>query len=146
MKRPAPTATGGALRIVQNRQNGLRSCPGHGSDFVRCDPAHRLHQRGLPLRLGAEPAIPMLRNLKTECQSTQMCDFAHEFNRRLWIAILQFAIRRTHAAHRAQTAVSAFCGTSCLLLANAQWKMIPALAYVDRADLVGVLVRDDAGA
>src|SRR5260221_3208421 len=119
MKRSAPAATGRGLRIVQNREDGLWLCTCRGSDLVRCNPPDGVPQRVVTLWIVAELTIPVFRNLKSEGQGTQVSDFTHEFNRRLWITILQFAIRRTHAAHRAQSALCAFCGTRCLPLANA---------------------------
>src|SRR6266851_530662 len=99
LKRPASSAAGRGLRIVQYRKNGLRTGPRHGSDLVRCYPARGVPERGMSLGIVAELAIPMFRNFKAQRKGPQMGNFTQEFDGRFRIAVLQFPVCRTHAAH-----------------------------------------------
>ena len=53
----------------------------------------------MSLGIVAELAIPMFRNFKAQRKGPQMGNFTQEFDGRFRIAVLQFPVCRTHAAH-----------------------------------------------
>src|SRR3954452_5007617 len=74
-----------------------------------------------------------------------MRHLTQEFHRGFRIAVFQFSICGTHAAHRMNTAFHAFRGRmGSLFLTYFEQKLIPTLAHTSAADVVCVLMRENA--
>lgn len=91
-------------------------------------------------------AIAMFRNFMAKGVSPQMGDLAQERNRRLGVAILELAIRRAHAAEGLNLAAVANHRASARLVANLTQRPLPTFEKTAFANVVTLLMRDDADA
>ena len=107
---------------------------------MRVDPADGILERFSLLWIIAEIAIPMFWNFKAQRKSAQMGNFTQELDRRFRVAIFQFAVGWTHAAHRVQPALGTFGGARCLPLPNVQQEMLPARAHAALANVISILM------
>lgn len=92
---------------IQDGQDLLRSCPGFDIDFFIRDAARRLDHGVVLDAAGAEFAVSVRWNVKSERGRTKMGDVTEKGNRALAVAVLQFAVGRTHSAERLDAALHA---------------------------------------
>src|SRR5580704_17638175 len=91
-------------------------------------------------------AIPVLRHAIAERVSAKMSGLAQKIDGRLLITILELAVRRAHAAKRLNLAAIANRRARARLVANLAQGTFPAFEETALANVVALLMRNDANA
>ena len=94
----------------------------------------------------AKLAGAMRGNFEPEGMRSKVGHLAQEVDRAFGVAILQFSVRRAHAAHGFQPASGAFGGPGGLSLANFEEEFVPTLFEATLAQVIQVDLREDADA
>lgn len=89
-------------------------------------------------------AISVFRHLITERIGAQVRHLAQKIDGRFWIAVLQLAVRWTHAAKRLDLAAVANRWPRPGLIAEFQQRTLPTFPEAAFSNVVTLLMRDDA--
>jgi hypothetical protein len=94
----ATAAASGHARIVEDRQNLLRSHPSFHVDLLASDAVRRFEQRLVLSPTGAKVTLAVRRSLDSDGRGPQVSHGAEKINRVFPVAIFEFPVCRAHGA------------------------------------------------
>src|SRR6266567_2303495 len=138
----ASTPSRSHARIVQDGKDLLRTHPALYINLLASNLARRLQNFLMLSAASTELTLPMRRNINSDRRRPQMCHMAKKLHRTFSVAILHFAIGRTHPAERLNPALNTLRYSRAFTHAQFAKRVLPCRFETRLSDVKCLLLRN----